>query len=219
MSPDSSGLTQSVRRVRGADGAAIDLYCSGRGPVLLLLHGWSLDHRAFAPQIAPLSRELTVITYDRRGFGASTAAPDLDAELGDIDAIMAALEVPQVHLLGVSQGGRLALRYAATRPQRLASLILQGAILDGYLVEESQEEQLPLAHYQALARQGRMDEVRRLWLAHPMMSAGVEDPALQREIRSLVADYSGADLMADAQAAAPLKAAPLNQSQKTPTLT
>ena len=54
-----------------------------------------------------------------------------------------------------------------------------------------------------------MYEVRRLWLAHPMMSAGVEDPALQREIRSLVADYSGADLMADAQAAAPLKAAPL----------
>jgi len=203
MSPDVSGATPSVRQLHCPDGANIDVYCSGSGPALLLVHGWSIDHRSFAPQIEPFSREMRVITYDRRGFGKSTAAPDLSAELDDIDCILDSLGVSRVHLLGVSQGGRLALRYAATRPQRLASLILQGAVLDGYAVEEPPEEQLPLGHYQELALQGRMDEVRRLWLEHPMMSAGVTDPALREEIRALVADYSGADLTATTPPARP----------------
>ena len=203
MSPDVSGVTQSVRQLNCPDGTRIDVYSSGSGPAILLVHGWSIDHRSFVPQIEPFSRELTVVTYDRRGFGKSTAAPDLSAELDDIDCILNSLGVSQVHLLGVSQGGRLALRYAVTRPERLASLILQGAVLDGYAVEEPSEEQLPLGYYQELALQGRMDEVRRLWLDHPMMSAGVNDPALREEIRSLVADYSGADLTATKPPARP----------------
>jgi pimeloyl-ACP methyl ester carboxylesterase len=203
MSPDVSGATPSVRQLHCPDGANIDVYCSGSGPALLLVHGWSIDHRSFAPQIEPFSREMRVITYDRRGFGKSTAAPDLSAELDDIDCILDSLGVSQVHLLGVSQGGRLALRYAATRPHRLASLILQGAVLDGYAAEESPEEQLPLGYYQELALQGRMAEVRRLWLEHPMMSAGVNDPTLREEIRALVADYSGADLTATTPPARP----------------
>jgi pimeloyl-ACP methyl ester carboxylesterase len=203
MNPELSGATQSVRQLHCPDGTRIDVYYSGTGPALLLVHGWSIDRRSFAPQIAPFSREMRVITYDRRGFGKSTAAPDLSAELDDIDCILDSLGVSQVHLLGVSQGGRLALRYAVTRPHRLASLILQGAVLDGYVVEEPPEEQLPLGHYQELALQGRMDEVRRLWLEHPMMSAGVTDPALREEIRALVADYSGADLTATTPPARP----------------
>jgi pimeloyl-ACP methyl ester carboxylesterase len=201
MSPDGTGVTPSRRHLRCPAGTLIDIYLAGAGPALLLLHGWSLDHRSFAPQIEPLSRELRVITYDRRGFGKSTAAPDLESELDDIDCIVDALGVPRVHLLGVSQGGRLALRYAVTRPERLASLILQGAVLDGYVVEEMLDEQIPLDRYRELARQGRMDEVRRLWLDHPMMSAGVDDPALKGELRSLLADYSGADLTAAGPAA------------------
>jgi pimeloyl-ACP methyl ester carboxylesterase len=183
-----------VSHVAGRDGTEIELFCSGSGPVILLVHGWSIDHRSFMPQLAPLARELTVVTWDRRGFGRSTAVPDINADVDDIDDIIDAMGVARVHLLGVSQGGRIALRYAATHPDRLASLILQGAVLDGYVVEEPQEEQLLLVHYQELARQGRMDQVRRLWLAHPMMSAGIEDPALRREICSLVEDYAGADL-------------------------
>lgn len=200
MSPDGPGLTPSRRHLRCPEGTPVDIYLAGAGPPLVLLHGWSLDHRSFAPQIEPFSRELTVVTYDRRGFGKSTAAPDLDSELDDIDCIVDSLGLSRVHLLGVSQGGRLALRYAVTRPERLASLILQGAVLDGYAVEEMPEEQIPLDRYRELARQGRMDEVRRLWLDHPMMSAGVDDPALKGKLRSLVADYSGADLTAAAPA-------------------
>ena len=203
MRPDERDMSPSVRHLNCPDGAWLDVYLSGAGPVLLLVHGWSIDHRSFRPQIEPFSREMTVVTYDRRGFGRSTAAPDLTAELDDIDCIIDSLGVARVHLLGVSQGGRLALRYAATCPERLASLILQGAVLDGYAVEEPPEEQLPLGHYQELARQGRMDEVRRLWLDHPMMAAGVDDPALREEIRTLVADYTGADLTSTAPPARP----------------
>ena len=66
MSPDGPGVTPSRRHLRCPEGTPIDIYLAGAGPALLLLHGWSLDHRSFVPQIEPLSRELRVITYDRR---------------------------------------------------------------------------------------------------------------------------------------------------------
>jgi len=193
MSPDSTVKSLEVATV---DGYTIELSLRGNGPPLLLIHGWTLDQRSFAPQFDALSKAMTVISYDRRGFGRSTAPPNLDTELEDIDAILGALQLQTVHMLGVSQGGRLALRYAVTRPDRLLSLILQGAPLDGFAVEESAEEQIPLAHFQALALDGKMDSLREQWLAHPLMSAGIEDPELAAGIANIVADYSGADLTA-----------------------
>ena len=70
-----------------------------------------------------------MITYDRRGFGRSEAQPDLRLELDDIDHILDALGFESTHLLGMSQGGRIAIRYAVTRSERLRSMILQGAVI------------------------------------------------------------------------------------------
>jgi pimeloyl-ACP methyl ester carboxylesterase len=57
----------------------IKLHVSGSGEVLLLVHGWTLDHRSFAAQ-APLADDYRLVSFDRRGCGVSTAAPDLGAE-------------------------------------------------------------------------------------------------------------------------------------------
>ena len=46
---------------------------TGSGPPLLMIHGWPLDHRIFNPQVGNLKKDLTLIRYDRRGFGKSDA--------------------------------------------------------------------------------------------------------------------------------------------------
>jgi hypothetical protein len=46
MSPDGPGVTPSRRHLRCPEGTPIDIYLAGAGPALLLLHGWSLDHRS-----------------------------------------------------------------------------------------------------------------------------------------------------------------------------
>ena len=168
---------------------------TGSGPPLLMVHGWPLDHRMFAPQVRELSAVLGVIVYDRRGFGRSEAPPDLRLEVDDIDRILDALELPSVHLLGMSQGGRIAIRYAVTREERLRSLILQGAVIDGLTVEADESERAPVSEYAALAKAGRLDEVRRRWLRHPMMRLGAGFEAEAQLVNRMLADYSGTDLI------------------------
>jgi pimeloyl-ACP methyl ester carboxylesterase len=177
------------------DGGQLYVEEAGTGPPILLLHGWPLDHRVFEPQRESLSADFRLIMVDRRGFGRATAPPDLRRETEDIDRIIDALDLDAVHLLGMSQGGRIALRYAVTRQHRVRSLILQGAIVDGLNLEESEADRLPVEHFAALARAGELDEVRRLWRAHPMMALDRGLEMEQRLVDQLLKDYSGSDLL------------------------
>jgi pimeloyl-ACP methyl ester carboxylesterase len=178
------------------DGGRLKLHTSGSGAPFLLLHGWPLDHRIFEPQVRHLERSFRVTVFDRRGFGESKAPPDLTRELDDIDSILDALEIETVHLLGMSQGARIALRYSVTRPARIRSLILQAPVVDGLLLDQTDNERIPIEDFADLARDGRLDEVRRRWLAHPMMSLNQGQERLRRDIEQIVNAYQGRDLLA-----------------------
>ena len=197
MSPDR-GAPRHCRNAK--DGTGIPVWEEGRGDVLLLIHGWTLDSRSFAGQ-RPLAADFRLVTFDRRGCGQSSAAPDLGAETGDLDAIIDMLEVPSVHLLGVSQGARVALRYAAQRPQRLRSLILQGPAVDGFVPPMEDSSGIPLAEYAALAEAGELEELKRRWLAHPLMSSETLSDGQEQALREMVTDYRGRDLLAGTPAA------------------
>ena len=181
------------------DGGRLQLQTSGRGSrqgsAILLLHGWPLDHRVFEPQIRYLGRDFRVIAFDRRGFGQSEAPPSLHRELDDIDRILETLGLKTVHLLGMSQGARIALRFAVTRPERIRSLILQAPVIDGIALDESESERIPMEEFAMLARAGRLEEVRRRWLDHPMMALGAGRARLRRRVEEIVADYQGKDLL------------------------
>ena len=177
------------------DGGRLRLHTSGNGPPILLLHGWPLDHRMFAPQVRFLERSFRVTAFDRRGFGRSEAPPDLGRELDDMDRILDALRIETVHLLGMSQGARIALRFAVTRPGSIRSLILQAPAVDGLVLDQPESERIPLDEFAALARAGQLDEVRRRWLAHPMMTLGPDEDQLRRDILRIIGDYQGKDLL------------------------
>lgn len=200
----AGGLTTWLQR----PDARLYVRVVGDGPPLVLLHGWAMDHRVFRPQLAGLAGHFRLVTYDRRGFGRSAGRPDLDRELDDLEAVARELidasdadPSGRFHLLGLSQGGRIALRYAVRRPQRLRSLILQGAGLDGAEPEERPDERIPLEAFAALARSGRLDELRTRWLRHPMLQLGAAHPQAERLLRDMLDDYHGADLLNGAAAA------------------
>ena len=188
-------MSDSSSRWVDVDDGRLYVEVAGQGQPILLIHGWALDHRMFTPQVEALSDRFSVITFDRRGFGKSEAPPDLRLELDDIDRILDAVGVPSVHLLGMSQGGRIALRYAATRPQRIRSLLLQGAVVDGVDIPEHDNDSVPVAEYARFAKGGKLAEVVEHWLQHPMMWLGDNHESERRLLQTIMGDYSGSDLI------------------------
>ena len=95
----------------------VDLYYEdwGQGAPVVLIHGWPLDHQMWEYQSVYLaSQGLRVIAYDRRGFGKSSqpwTGYDYDTLAADLKALLDALELQNVTLVGFSMGGGEVARY------------------------------------------------------------------------------------------------------------
>ena len=184
-------LGGTVRPVPVAGGTLI-VETVGAGPPLILLHGWTLDRRMWAPQVAALAGRYRLIAYDRRGFGQSGAPPDLTREPDDLHAVAAACGVTRFALVGMSQGARIALGFAARWPAPVAALVLQGSPFPAQQGETGDDEALPIAEMRRLARAGQFDALRALWGAHPLMRLHRHAAAPLRA--AMLADYTARDL-------------------------
>ena len=104
------------------------------GNVMIAIHGGPGQSHHYMLDLERLAgREFSVVTYDQRGVGGSTTPPadpanyDLTDYIEDLEAVRRAVGVDQVHLLGHSWGGTVAMHYAALYPERVRSLILVGS--------------------------------------------------------------------------------------------
>jgi class 3 adenylate cyclase len=70
-----------------------------------------------------------LIWFDKRGMGLSDRVQvgTLDERMDDVRAVMDAVDSPRALILGESEGGPLAMLFAAAHPQRTAGLLLAGA--------------------------------------------------------------------------------------------
>lgn len=105
---------------------------SDKLPLLCLHGGPGAAHDYLEPLEALADTGRRVIFYDQLGCGNSDHPPDpslwtVDLFLDEIGAVRDALGLKRLHLLGHSWGGMLAIEYALTRPESLASLILASA--------------------------------------------------------------------------------------------
>jgi pimeloyl-ACP methyl ester carboxylesterase len=99
----------------------------GSGPAVLVLHGWGASIEAVHPIVVGLAPAATVHALDLPGFGQSDPPPqpwgveDYQLFLAEF---MDALEIHRPTIVGHSNGGRIAIRMAATEPRRAARLVL-----------------------------------------------------------------------------------------------
>ena len=98
----------------------------GSGPVVILSHGFLMDHSMFDAQVAALKDKYRVITWDERGFGGTAAVGEFTYwdSANDVLALMDHLGIDKAIIGGMSQGGFLSLRVALTAPERVRALIL-----------------------------------------------------------------------------------------------
>lgn len=162
---------------------------AGTGPDMVLLHGWTLDHRSWLPQ-HPLADRARLVMPDRRGFGRSTAPPDLAREWRDVDRLARA---GRFVLVGLSQGASVALDYARHRPERLSALVLVGAPLHGVVPQGDDERDIPRPRYADMIRAGRLAAMKADWATHELIEAA--EPA-RPLLDAMLEDYDGRDLLA-----------------------
>ena len=108
------------------NGTRIAVQVEGRGPPLLLLHGLGGSHEDWSAQLPAFTRRYRVIAPDLRGFGGSERREPFTVQqhARDAAALLAALDAPRAHVVGLSMGGAVAIELALARPERVAGLVL-----------------------------------------------------------------------------------------------
>jgi pimeloyl-ACP methyl ester carboxylesterase/DNA-binding CsgD family transcriptional regulator len=123
---------------------------SGEGPPLVKVSNW-LTHLEFDWQspvwrhwLRELGRSHTLVRYDQRGCGLSDWDVDgLSSELWlkDLETVVDAAGLKRFPLFAMSQGGPLAIRYAARHPERVSALVLLGTYARGRLLRAGSREE------------------------------------------------------------------------------
>jgi pimeloyl-ACP methyl ester carboxylesterase len=135
-----------------ANGSAFHVARTGKGPPLLLLHGWPEFWLTWEPVMARLANRYTVFAPDLRGFGDSDKpvgpfGPDQHA--ADMLALLNALGLSQVGVVGHDVGGALMQPMARTAPQRMAGLFFFDFVYPGIGPRMAEPDRLSNIWYQS----------------------------------------------------------------------
>jgi pimeloyl-ACP methyl ester carboxylesterase/DNA-binding CsgD family transcriptional regulator len=176
---DAPASSQAIRFCTTRDGVRIAYAVSGSGPPLVKTANWlshvelDWDSPVWRPWLTFLSRHRTLIRYDARGCGLSERDVErvsLDDWLEDLGAVVQHAGLERFELFGMSQGGPIAVRFAASEPERVERLVLHGVYARGL-----HHRGLPRAEKEAAAALPSL--IRGGW--------GSENPAFRQLFTSL----------------------------------
>jgi len=149
----------------------------GRAP-LVFLHAGVTDGRLWDGAMVAAAGHRATLRMDRRGFGQTRIeAATPHAMVADLLAVLHALALPRVELVGCSQGGRLAIDLALAHPERVAGLTLVAPAVTGAPTPVLDARVQALADaIEAAEQAGNVDEANRLeahlWLDGPAQPEG-----------------------------------------------
>lgn len=127
----------------------------GEGPVVKLSHGWPLDSDAWDPQMLFLAQHgYRVVAHDRRGHGRSSqtsSGNDMNTYADDLAAVIEALDLTDITLVGHSTGGGEVTRYVGRHgTKRVAKVVLISAVPPVLLQSQSNPDGIPLEVFDGL---------------------------------------------------------------------
>ncbi len=121
-------------RTEEVDGVRLHYLTAGRGPAVILLHGYAETSRMWKPILPLLAERFTVIAPDLRGIGDSSIPADgLDMKTAAmrIHAVARKLGVEKARVVGHDIGLMVAYAYAAQFPGETEKLVVMDAFLPG----------------------------------------------------------------------------------------
>src|ERR687885_426076 len=148
-------MFEGFERVRiETEGASINAVCGGKGPPVLLLHGYPQTLVMWHLAAPRLAESFTVVATDLRGYGDSSkpegganhAAYSKRAMAADQVEVMEALGFGSFAAVGHDRGGRVAHRMALDYPERVTKLAVLDIVPTHYVFATADKE-LATAYY------------------------------------------------------------------------
>jgi pimeloyl-ACP methyl ester carboxylesterase len=154
---------------------------------VVFLHEGIADHRSWNGVLELLAPDMEVGAYDRRGFGTTSYTPERHDQVVDLGAVLDALGLEKAVLVGSSQGGRIALDFTLTHPDRVIALVLGApGVSGGPPTDSSEVDPATSAIWETLEAAevaGALDALNlgeiRLWLDGPTAPEGRVGGALR----------------------------------------
>lgn len=116
------------------NGTALHVRIGGKGPAVVLIHGYGDTGDMWAPLAADLMRDHTVIAPDLRGMGLSATATDgftKKNQAKDIAGVMDALHIERADVVGHDIGNMVAFAFAEANQNRTTRLVMMDAPVPG----------------------------------------------------------------------------------------
>ena len=148
----------------------------GQGESLILLHGNGENCEYFRGQMDEFSRQYHVYALDTRGHGKTPRGEmpfTIRQFADDLLGFMDEHGIDRAHLLGFSDGGNIAMVFALAHPERVDTLILNGANLDAGGVKRAVQIPIEIGYRIARVFAGRSESAR---LHAEMLALMVNDP-------------------------------------------
>lgn len=148
--PTTPAPRQHIAFCRAVDGVRLAYAVAGEGPPLVRAANWmthlgyDIESPVWRHWVRDLALEHRFIRYDERGCGLSdwgAGSFTFDDWVSDLESVVEALELQRFPLLGVSQGGAVAVAYAARHPERVTKLVLCSAYARGRAVRAMDDQE------------------------------------------------------------------------------
>jgi pimeloyl-ACP methyl ester carboxylesterase/DNA-binding winged helix-turn-helix (wHTH) protein len=133
-------VRQEVRFCSATDGVRLAYATAGDGPPLVKVANWLTHLRhdwesiVWGHWLRDLSARYRFLHYDARASGLSDWEVDdvsFERWVSDLETVVDAAGLDRFPVLGISQGGAVAVTYAARHPERVSRLVLYGAFAQG----------------------------------------------------------------------------------------
>ena len=178
-------LPDHLRRI-AVNGVNLAADVRGKGPAILFIHGYPLDHTIWEHTLGSLDGWMR-IAPDLRGMGQSDA-PDLGYSMttyaDDLLALLNTLGVDQVVLCGLSMGGYVAFEILRRAPERIRGLILVDTRAEADSLESRRARETALAQ----VREGGAEAIAAAMLPTMLGRTSIEShPALRERIHQMMA--------------------------------
>ena len=162
------------------DGTTIYYKDWGKGPVVTFSHGWPLNSDSWDGQMLFLAENgFRVVAHDRRGHGRSTQAwsgNDMNGYADDLAAVIEALDLNDITLVGHSTGGGEVARYIGRHgTKRVAAAVLIGAVPPVMVKSAANPEGLPIEVFDGL-RSSLVKDRSQFWKEFAIMFYGANRP-------------------------------------------